>query len=155
MSTKKMDFRKPATLPKNKFTKKNRKFAGWSKGKASNVRAYTNRAKNVKVEVAPTESKNVKFYAMWAVPTFKVAFDANGGEGTMKTQKFQYAKAKKLSRNKFTRENYEFIGWAKTKAAADAGKAQFKDGKKAQNFTRKGGTVKLYAVWAPVATTEE
>jgi uncharacterized repeat protein (TIGR02543 family) len=42
---------------------------------------------------------------------FIVTYDANGGVGTMKPDTFYYGAAKPLSNIKYTRSNYDFIGW--------------------------------------------
>ena len=42
---------------------------------------------------------------------FIVTYNANGGEGTMKPDTFYYGAAKPLSNIKYTRSNYDFIGW--------------------------------------------
>ena len=87
-------------------------------------------------------------YAVWAKPTYKVKFKANGGklpEGkSMAVQKFTYGKAKKLRKNTFERQNYVFVGWAKTKNGA----VVYKNGQKVKNLSKAGKTVTLYAVWA-------
>ena len=62
-------------------------------------------------------------------------------------QTMTYGKAKKLSKNKFTRKGYVFKGWAKSKKLAKKGKVAYKNGKKVKNLVTNGKTVKLYAVW--------
>lgn len=42
--------------------------------------------------------------------TFKIAFNANGGEGKMSAQTFTYGKATKLNENSFKRSGYTFNG---------------------------------------------
>ena len=74
---------------------------------------------------------------------YKVAFYANGGKGKMAVQKFTYGKSAKLSKNKFKRRGYVFVGWAKKKK----GKVVYKNGKTVKNLVTTGKTVKLYAVW--------
>jgi uncharacterized repeat protein (TIGR02543 family) len=79
---------------------------------------------------------------------YTVKFNANGGRlpkgKTMAAQTMTYGKAAKLRKNVFTRSGYVFIGWAKSKKGAVA----FKNAASVKNLTAKGGTVKLYAVWA-------
>ena len=43
--------------------------------------------------------------------TYKAKFHSNGGEGTMVDMTIHYNEAQKLSKNTFTRANYEFGGW--------------------------------------------
>ncbi len=83
---------------------------------------------------------------------FKVAFDANGGEGTMDVQVFDYDVEQALTANAFTREGYEFLGWALT---AD-GDVVYTDGQVVSNLTETcGETVTLYAVWKLIEEEEE
>ena len=42
---------------------------------------------------------------------FIVTYDANGGEGTMEPDTFYYGAAKSLSNIKYTKPDYDFIGW--------------------------------------------
>ena len=73
-------------------------------------------------------------------------FDANGGSGSMKDQIFTYDKEQSLSANAFTRDGYEFAGWAEKK---DANTATYSD--KASRKVTKDMT--LYAVWKPATLT--
>lgn len=42
---------------------------------------------------------------------FTVKYNANGGSGSMNSQKITYGVSTKLSENKFTKNNYYYIGW--------------------------------------------
>ena len=81
-------------------------------------------------------------YAQWKANEYTVLFDANGGEGTMGSQTFNYDTAKKLSANTFTRENYYFAGWA---LSAD-GAVRYQNEASVKNIAD-SGDVTLYAVW--------
>ena len=90
-------------------------------------------------------------YAKWQANTYQVAFDANGGSGSMEEQSFTYDIAQALTANRFTRTGYTFAGWAK---AANAEKADYADKESIMNLTAtKNETVTLYAVWSPVTYT--
>ena len=87
-------------------------------------------------------------YAKWSVNRYQVAFDANGGTGSMADQNFTYDVNQPLSTNTFTREGYTFAGWAKVE---NADKAAYTDGAVVENLTTEADqTVTLYAVWKPV-----
>ena len=137
-----------AKLTKNAFTKKGWVFAGWATSKANAKKgkiAYTNAQK---VSNLRTDGGTTTLYAVWAKPTYKVAFYANGGTGKMAVEKFTYGKAKKLSKNKFKAPNgKKFVGWAKSKSAAKKGQVTYKNKQKVKNLLITGKTVKLYAVW--------
>ncbi len=73
---------------------------------------------------------------------YLVAFDANGGEGTMDAQIFTYNVEQALSANTFTREGHTFTGWE------DAEGNTYTDKQTVKNlYTDNIGTVTLYAQW--------
>ena len=78
--------------------------------------------------------------AAWVGDVFQVTFDANGGEGTMDNQDFNYGTEKAINPNKFSRAGYLFIGWATVAGSEDV---VYKDKAK---FTITENTT-LYAVW--------
>lgn len=81
-----------------------------------------------------------------AVPnTYKVKFDANGGEGNqMAEQTMTYDQAATLTENTYTKEGFNFAGWSTT---ADE-TCEYLDRASVINLTAvDGDTVPLYAVW--------
>ena len=59
-------------------------------------------------------------HAEWKENTYKVVFDANGGEGTMPDQTFTGSKGyTTLAKNAFTKTGYTFAGWGLS-ASSDA-----------------------------------
>jgi uncharacterized repeat protein (TIGR02543 family) len=147
MKAQTLTYGKAAKLTANAFKRKGYVFAGWatSKAKARKGRiAYKNRQKVLNLRA---DGKTTTLYAVWARPKYKVKFLANGGRGRMAVQTFNYGKAKKLAANKFTRKGYTFKGWAKSKAAAKAGRVAYRNRRKVKNLVTTGKTVKLYAVW--------
>lgn len=80
-----------------------------------------------------------------AKKTYTVQFDKNGGKGKMSSKKYTIGKSYKLSKNKFTKKNYVFVGWNTKKSGK--GKS-YADQKKVKNLsTKEGATVTLYAQW--------
>ncbi len=76
--------------------------------------------------------------------SYTVAFNANGGAGTMADEAFTYGASKALTANAFTRTGYTFGGWA----TCATGSVVYTDGQTVSNLTAiAGGTVMLYAVW--------
>ena len=59
-------------------------------------------------EIAITST--ITLYAQWSVRKYYVTFDANGGEGEMQPQAFEYYEEQNLNPNTFTREGYIFYG---------------------------------------------
>jgi uncharacterized repeat protein (TIGR02543 family) len=132
-----------AKLNASAFSRKGWVFAGWAAKKGGPV-AYAD-GKAVKNLCAA--GKSVTLYAVWAKPKYKVKFYANDGSDRTAAQTLRYGRKTKLRANTFERKGYSFAGWAKSKAAAKAGKVAYADGKAVKNLVTTGGTVKLYAVW--------
>ncbi|MBQ7252054.1 MAG: InlB B-repeat-containing protein, partial [Kiritimatiellae bacterium] len=145
MAAQKMTYGKAAKLRKNAFTRKDCVFIGWATSKSGKV-VYKNAqaVKNLR-----TDGKTVTLYAKWAEKTYTVAFNANGGKGTMAAQKMAYGKAAELSPNKFARPGCTFRGWAEKKTGAVA----YKNAQSVKNLRTDGKTTTLYAAWAKNAYT--
>jgi uncharacterized repeat protein (TIGR02543 family) len=78
-----------------------------------------------------------------------VAYNANGGSGTMANTGFTYGTAQNLRTNSFTRSGYNFGGWA----MSAAGTVTYTNGQNVNNLaTMAGTTVTLYAVWYSTVT---
>ncbi len=89
----------------------------------------------------------VTFYAKWRASSYTVVFHPNLGSGTMPSQTFTVGEEKALSLNTFTRDGYNFAGWAKSAGGSKA----YDDGATVVNLTQTdGGTVYLYALWSTV-----
>jgi len=92
-----------------------------------------------------TLKDNMTLYAQWRPNTYSVAFNNNGGTGTMENQSFTYDVAQDLSKNTFTKEGYPFIKW---NTQPDASGTSFIDEQEVINLTDKDGdVVTLYARW--------
>lgn len=126
------------------ITKTGYTFKGWSDG-------------NSYVESIPKGSTgNVELTAEWAANKYKVAFDANGGDGSMEMMELTYDQEPiALTTNSFTRTGYTFAGWMKgdtvqTIADDEPQTSIFTDGQEVSNLTANDGEViTLYAVWTP------
>ena len=89
---------------------------------------------------------NVKMTAIWKANSYSVAFNANGGTGTMANQSFVYGTTQNLTACAFTRTGCTFRGWALTNSASDP---IYADKESVQNLTTvSGAVVTLYAVWS-------
>ena len=127
-------------LKANQFTKEGYTFKGWNTQANGAGQAYADLAS---VSNLATEGQ-VTLYAQWQANNYTVKFNANGGQGEMKDQQFEYDKAQKLSENAFTKENYTFAGWA----TSQNGDVVYTDAKEVKNLTTaNNGEVTLYAVW--------
>lgn len=86
---------------------------------------------------------NVTLYAVWKANTWTVKYNANGGSGAPADQTKTYGQTLKLSSTKPTRLDYNFKGWATSKANADKGTVTYAAG---ANYTS-NAAITLYAVW--------
>ena len=90
------------------------------------------------------ESGVDRLYALWLTNSYMVHFDANGGDGVMSDQAFEFGKPGTLDANVFNRKYYAFTGWATN----ETGAAVFEDCAEVTNLTAvDGGVVTLYAAW--------
>ncbi|MBO6166910.1 MAG: InlB B-repeat-containing protein [Kiritimatiellae bacterium] len=89
------------------FTKSGFHFVGWADNPDATETEWTDGE-----SFAPAE--DIILYAVWRSNKHAVEFHANGGSGTMKAQTFTWNVAKEISACTFTREHYNFVGWATT-----------------------------------------
>lgn len=93
------------------------------------------------------------YVAQFEPNSFTVRYNANGGEGRMDDQPFQYAAAGDayLNPNAFVRPGYRFLGWSETKngtGTSYADKAKFQGVTHYQgNEIINNATITLYAQW--------
>ena len=123
------------TLSSTKPTRTGYTFQGWATSAGGGVayqpgQGYGNDA-------------NVTLYAVWKANTWTVKYNANGGSGAPGNQTKTYGQTLKLSSTKPTRLDYNFKGWATSKANADKGTVSYAAG---ANYTS-NAAITLYAVW--------
>ena len=90
-------------------------------------------------------SRDVAYEATYTPNTYTVKFNANGGSGSMAYESFTYDVSKALTANAFTRNGYNFQGWAES---ATATTVKYTNGQTVKNLAT-SGTKNLYAVWDP------
>jgi hypothetical protein len=83
--------------------------------------------------------------ATFALKTYEITFDANGGVGTMTAQTFTHGIAKALPEKEFTYAHKTFLGWATTAT----GTVEYVD---EANYTATANAT-LYAVWKQITHT--
>ena len=91
---------------------------------------------------------NSTLYAHWTAITYTIAFNANGGSGTMSNMSCSYNTEYTLTANSFTRTNYMFMGWA----TSANGKVVYNDQQSIKNLSNTATTITLYAVWQQQGT---
>ena len=124
-----------AALTANAFTKAGVSFTGWATTTTGSV-SYPDRASYT---MGPA---NVTLYAIWtALPRYTVAFNSNGGSGTMTAQSILSGATVNLSPNTFTKTGSSFAGWATT----STGSIRYAD---RGSYTMETANTTLYAIWA-------
>ena len=108
-------------------------FTGW----------YTDEACTNKY-TASTVTADITLYAGFRAHTYSIKFNANIGSGTMANLAMTYDQAKNLTNNSFTKDHYQFKGWA---TSAD-GNVIYSNSQSVKNLTATdNATVELFAVW--------
>lgn len=128
-------------LPSCGFTNTGYKFLGWDTDSHAQEPTYT-AGQSVK-NLVSTSGGSIKLYAIWAEVNYNVAFNANGGSGTMANQQMQVGIAEALNANTFTRTGYTFSGWAESATGAKV----YSDKQSVTSLASEGQTKTLYAVW--------
>ena len=119
-------------------TKTGYTFGGWFTNSGCTGSAVTSLG-------ATAYTANITLYAKWTANTYTVAFNANGGTGTMSNQNFTYGTYQNLTANTFNRTNYSFNGW---NTQANGKGTSYSDKARVRNLTyTNNGTVTLYAQW--------
>ena len=124
------------TLP-NPIAVKGYRFTGW---KDEDGKVWT--------KIPRHSSQDIDLYANYEQETYSIAFDANGGSGSMKTQTVKYGERVALPKNIFTRSGFQFVGWATSK---NTSKASYMNCATVKNLADAGKTATLYALWTSTA----
>ena len=74
---------------------------------------------------------------------YTIVYDANGGEGEMRSQNFAVERSHTLTRNAFTKAGTSFKGWSTTATGA----VEYTDGEKVQAIASADEQLTLYAIW--------
>jgi len=134
--SKKINYGTVYDIPENPFKKTGYIFVGWSTSASDTVAKYSDKGKITVIQ-------NTTLYAIWRVDKFYIAFNSNGGSGSMSRQEVESGKSVKLTSNAFTKSGYTFSGWA----TSASGKKAYSDG---QTITPTSDLT-LYAVWTKVS----
>lgn len=123
------------TLSGTRPTRTGYTFQGWATSAGGGVAYQPGQAYG--------SDANITLYAVWKANTWTVKYNANGGSGAPADQTKTYGQTLKLSSTKPTRLDYNFKGWATSKANADKGTVSYAAG---ANYTA-NAAITLYAVW--------
>lgn len=145
MSVQTINYGESERLKANAFSREGYTFFGWNTRADGKGVSYGN--KDRVDQLFQTNNGIATLYAQWTpnVKAYTIKFTANGGTGTMASQKMTVGKSAALNANAFTRNGYIFAGW-NTKANGSgtlyANKESVKDLK-----TANGASITLYAQW--------
>lgn len=123
-------------------------FAGWyndlTKENVGNSETFVPRKQNDRYVSA-------SYVAYFRPQRYTLAFDANGGTGTMDDQIFQHGQILPLNGCTYSREGYDFMGWALSekgeKQFSDKAEVQFTNLVSLERELEDGDRATLYAVW--------
>lgn len=129
-------------LTPNAFARTGYTFAGWAQTNAPTRVSFAD--EESVTDLATRAGEVVNLLAVWTTNTYYVAFDANGGEGTMPTLTNFYDRSFTLPANRFTRSG--FWGFSEWRDVATG--QTYAEGAEALNLTNAPfATVTLQAVW--------
>ena len=130
-------------LTTNSYEREGYHFTNWTTAANGSGTSYTDGQ-------AVTNLGDTTLYANWAINTYTIAFDANGGTGTMANKSMTYGTASNLTANSFTKSGYTFKNW---NTAADGTGTTYTNSQSVNNLsTENGATVTLYAQWKKEVT---
>lgn len=136
------------TMPANPFINIGHKFTGWTVGEPTSEKQRYQPNEKININVTPSGGQ-VWFEASWEAISYKVAFDSNGGTGSVPGQisaKYNADIAMPAAGN-LSKAGYTFGGW---NTQADGKGTNYNAGQAVKNLTASDNdTVKLYAKWVP------
>lgn len=113
-------------------------FAGW----------YSDPTFNNEFDFSAGIMQDADIYAKWNPISYTIAFNGNGGTGTMDPMTFDFNESKKLTANDYQREGYTFAGW---NTGANGSGTDYTDGEEVSELTDvDGAEITLYAQWTPI-----
>ena len=147
--------RMPSLANGLKWARRGYEFKGWELTTADandNTRAAPWKGDWAYVSSPVAKGGKLTAYARWALKPgyYQIRFNRNDGGGKWRTLGFERGKGTKLSTIGalgWERDGYEFVGWASSKANADAGKLWKPDGAWVTNAAAEGKTLSIYAIW--------
>lgn len=133
-------------LSTNSFARPGYLFTEWNTSPDGSGIHYAD-AQEVR-NMSSTDGATIELFAQWKPIEYEVAFDANGGSGSMPNQSFVYDRTQTLTPNAFTKPGYSFDGWS---TRHDGGGETFSNEQNVKNLTsNQGDTITLYAKWLPI-----
>ncbi len=130
-------------LTANGFAKTGYAFEGWNTMADGSGTSYAELASVT--NLASDNNASVTLFAQWTANTYTVAYDNNGGSGSMVSGVHTYDAAKALTANGFTKTGYSFAGWNTKANGSGTGYAELAS---VTNLaSENGASVTLFAQW--------
>ena len=131
----------------NLFTKTGYNFSSWNTmADGSGTQSYSN--KQIVKNLTFINNATVNLYAQWTPIKYNIAFNSNGGTGTMSNQEHTYDSEKALSSNTFTKTGYVFVSWNTLENGTGT---PYTNEQVIRNITSTSNdTITLYAQWRPI-----
>jgi uncharacterized repeat protein (TIGR02543 family) len=129
-------------LSANQFDRTGYTFLGWADSPTGTITYLDQEAMDK--ESVGTKTR-ITLYAQWMANAYTIAFDSNGGTGTMPDKDLQYDEEWTLDQNTFINGDNLFLGWA----LSESGAILYDDEELIKNLSAvDGDTVTLYARWS-------
>lgn len=117
-------------------------FTGWTSEKNGSGKKYANKA--TISNLSKIDNDTIHLYAQWKEIEYTIAFNSNGGKGSVKSIKVKGETTVSLPTNNMSRTGYSPNGWKDSKGR------HYKNGEKVTALTGKNkATVTFYADWEP------
>lgn len=139
-----LQYNQTQNFKSNAFEKTGHTFKGWATEPTGEVVYMPGEQFN---NLTINNNEIINLYAVWQVNQFTVKYNPNGADGSMLNQPMFYGLQYLLTSNSFTKDGYNFLGWAKT---AD-GFVEFNDCEQVSNLSlNNNDVITLYAVWQKI-----
>lgn len=150
MSNLSMTYDTAKKLTSNAFAKTGYHFVGWNTKADGSGTSYYNQQSVI--NLSSTQGSVINLYAQWDTNSYTIAFAGNGNtDGNTSSMNMKFDETKNLNANGYTKTGYTFSNW---NTKADGSGTDYKNKQSVKNLTRvNGGTVYLYAQWAPITYT--
>ncbi len=157
MADQSMTFDKYEKLNKNQYTfeSKQYSFIGWNTEKDGSGRFFDDQAQQI-FNLTNEDKTVVTLYAQWTYNGYRVKFNANGADGSMKDEVFYFGVEKALYQNTFTKTGYTYVEWNtenKGTGTAYADKQKLTSIVYSSEENASEAIQTLYAQWTPITYT--
>ena len=111
-------------------------FLGWT--------TNDNKTPKLDYEIPKGSVGDIELTANYKPISYYISYNSSGGEGTMEDIKIKYNNSIRLSKNTFTKEGYNFLGWS----TEENGEVVYQDEQEIYNLSNEDGSkITLYAKW--------